>query len=360
MQRSVASSKHFQRLVFLKLNAAQSRCNSAVVISSCNESVLLPVVVSAVVPQPPQCLINPICRVNMAAVTSFQTFQPRPLKRNLSLQVRFALSLVSDYVSSWRAAPALRSSWANVERYCVFVGYPSSGHSLFGALLDAHPEIFLSHELDALKYVSNRFSREQLYALILQRGRAFIESGGVWNNYDYLVQGQWQGRFSTLRVIGDKKGGLSALQIRENPELIAHLRALVGVPVAVIHMTRNPYDVMATRYKRHREGMEMGWYVDRFFEHCEGVRIARDLVGADNFYDVRHEDVVANTAGELTRACNFLGVEAPADYLEACAAKVFESPRRTRATAPWTPELLARAESQISQYSFLQGYTFEG
>ncbi|HEX6066340.1 MAG TPA: sulfotransferase, partial [Longimicrobiales bacterium] len=267
--------------------------------------------------------------------------------------------LTSDYISSWRAGAALRASWQNVERYCVFVGYPSSGHSLFGALLDAHPEIMLSHELDALKYVAARFSRDQLYALILQRGRAFIDSGGIWNKYDYLVEGQWQGRFTNLRVIGDKKGGLSALQIRENPHILKRLQDMVGVPIAVIHMTRNPYDVMATRFQRHREGKDFDWYVDRFFEHCEGVQIARDLVDDDHFYDVRHEDVVANTQHEVARACGFLGLTAPSDYLEACAAKVFESPRRTRASAPWTPELLRRAESRMESFSFLRGYTYD-
>ena len=291
---------------------------------------------------------------------SFQTFKPRPLKRSLMGTARFAASLVSEYVTSWSAGVRGRESWQNVERYCLFVGYPSSGHSLFGALLDAHREVMLSHELDALKYVRAHFSRDQLYALITERSKAFIASGGIWNNYDYLVPGQWQGRFEKLRVIGDKKGGLTALQVREDPRLLHRLQSLVKVPLAFIHMTRNPYDVIATRLKRHREGMELAWYADRFFEHADGVRIAREFAGPERWFDVRHEDVVADTRAKVAQACAFLGVDAPAAYLDACAAKVFESPKRTRATAPWTDELLLRVERRIAEYPFLQGYTFEG
>src|SRR5687768_16605888 len=100
---------------------------------------------------------------------SFQKVTPRPMSRSLVGSARFVVSLASDYVTSWSAAARGRESWQNVERYCVFVGYPSSGHSLFGALLDAQREVMLSHELDALKYVRAHFSRNELYALITER-----------------------------------------------------------------------------------------------------------------------------------------------------------------------------------------------
>src|SRR5687767_237806 len=78
----------------------------------------------------------PSSELPMSIPRGYQTFRPRPLNRNIARRFKFALSLTSDYVSSWRAGAALRPAWENVERYCVFVGYPSSGHSLFGALLD--------------------------------------------------------------------------------------------------------------------------------------------------------------------------------------------------------------------------------
>jgi hypothetical protein len=32
-----------------------------------------------------------------------------------------------------------RASFAHVESFCMFIGYPRSGHTLIGSILDAHP-----------------------------------------------------------------------------------------------------------------------------------------------------------------------------------------------------------------------------
>ena len=37
--------------------------------------------------------------------------------------------------------------------FCLFIGYPRSGHSLLGSLLDAHPDIAIAHEVNALGLV---------------------------------------------------------------------------------------------------------------------------------------------------------------------------------------------------------------
>src|SRR6056297_1246638 len=37
-----------------------------------------------------------------------------------------------------------------VEAFVQFVGFPRSGHSLIGSVLDAHPHAIISHELDTM------------------------------------------------------------------------------------------------------------------------------------------------------------------------------------------------------------------
>jgi hypothetical protein len=81
----------------------------------------------------------------------------------------------------------------SVESYAMFIGYPRSGHSLIGALLDAHPNAAIAHELDVLKYVKEGYSREQIDPLLLENSRRYTESGREWNGYRYEVAGQWQG-----------------------------------------------------------------------------------------------------------------------------------------------------------------------
>ena len=41
----------------------------------------------------------------------------------------------------------------------MFIGYPRSGHSLIGSLLDVHPNAIVAHELDALKFVGAGFGK---------------------------------------------------------------------------------------------------------------------------------------------------------------------------------------------------------
>ena len=52
-----------------------------------------------------------------------------------------------------------------VTTYCLFIGHGRSGHSIIGAMLDAHPEVILSDELDAMKYLRLGFSRDQVFHL---------------------------------------------------------------------------------------------------------------------------------------------------------------------------------------------------
>jgi hypothetical protein len=97
-------------------------------------------------------------------------------------------------------------SFRQIESFCLFVGYPRSGHSLVGALLDAHPDAVLAHELIAHQHVLNGCSRDALYGRILARSFWFHWRGhrGV---YSYRVPAGWQGRWRQLRLIGDKRGG---------------------------------------------------------------------------------------------------------------------------------------------------------
>ena len=78
--------------------------------------------------------------------------------------------------TSRRAGPvsACGDDFATVRAYVMFVGQPRTGHSLVGALLDAHPNALVAHELDALKYVAAGYDRRRLYALLVEQERARV------------------------------------------------------------------------------------------------------------------------------------------------------------------------------------------
>src|SRR3954469_10212957 len=117
--------------------------------------------------------------------------------------------------AAYAAHQTLWSAWARrrycddferVERFCLFVGYPRSGHSVVGAMLNAHRDAVISHELNAPTLVLDGCGRDELYSRILARPYWFDLRGNT-SNYAYQVPRQWQGRFETLRIVGDKRGG---------------------------------------------------------------------------------------------------------------------------------------------------------
>jgi hypothetical protein len=252
--------------------------------------------------------------------------------------------------------PLDRERLAEVDTFCMFIGDPRSGHSLVGALLDAHPEIVLAHELDALKYLqSGLVGRAQLFSLIVREARQFHDSGREWTGYSYVVPGQWQGRSERPRVIGDKKGGASTARLSRRPELLARLHETVRVPLKLIHVVRNPFDNIATMHVRGHGSLRD--CVDAYFALCRtnaGLR----LRGEAPVLDLRHEDLVLAPRSELERLCDFLGLGATAAYLDGCSAVVHAAPHRSRHDVAWTSELIEQASERSLGFDFLNGYGF--
>lgn len=198
----------------------------------------------------------------------------------------------------------LRSDFEEVERFCLFVGHGRSGHSLVGALLDAHPNVIVAHELDSLGWIKEGgVSRENLFALLYARSRWFSHQGAAWTGYKYAVPQQYKGEFTALRVIGDKKGGRSTLHLRENPRLLRKLHCVVGVPIRVIHVKRHPLDNIST-LARKSFGGDIATAIGRYFHDCKTVRSVRERVYGKEWIDwigIEHEGLILETRKTLSK-----------------------------------------------------------
>lgn len=244
-----------------------------------------------------------------------------------------------------------------VRTYCMFLGYPRSGHSIVGSLLDAHPNMVIAHELDALKYIQAGFNKEQIFYLLLVNSQRFTKAGRNWNGYQYVVPNQWHGRYRELHVIGDKKGGGSSRLLYKASDLIDRLRQVIGIKIKFIHVTRNPYDNIATISKRHH--LRIPDAIEFYFDLAQTVRAAKQQIATEDFFEMRHEDLLVNPKELTRRLCLFLGEEAPEDYLSDCASIVRPSPHKSRLEAAWTDEMKKRVQKTLEQFPFFAGYTFE-
>jgi hypothetical protein len=276
----------------------------------------------------------------------------------MSARARLADAWRTQQVQLAALVPALRNRrlFDQVERYCMFLGHARSGSTLVGAVLTAHPDMVIAHELGAFRYVRHGASRNQLFQLLVDRDRRFAHLPQQSTGYHYGVPGQWQGRIRDLKVIGDKKAGASTRRLGERPEVLEKLRKVVRVPLRIVHVTRNPYDNITTMARR--SGRSLDAAIDRYFLRSATVERVRASSPAD-MITVQHEEFVREPAQNLAGLCLFLGVTPDPDYLAACAAIVRAEPHRTRDEGDWTPAYISRVAELMTAYRFLDGYTFD-
>jgi len=257
---------------------------------------------------------------------------------------------------------AYRPQLATLHSYCLFIGYPRTGHSLIGSLLDAHPDIVMAHELDVIRFQEAGFDRAQIDYLLIENARLFGQAGRIWGTHDYTVPGQWQGRFRTIRVLGDKKGGQTTARIARDPKRLDALLSTFGDRVKFIHVVRNPFDTIAYFHGQWGapRGSSLAESARAYFGLVRANAMIRNRVGRDRVIDVRHEDLLADPRGGLERLCRFLEVHPDKNYLAACADIVSSSPRRSRDALDWTSTDVEMVERESNRYDCLKGYTFAG
>lgn len=94
----------------------------------------------------------------------------------------------------------------DVETMLLFIGYPRSGHTLIGSLLDAHPNMVIANEYNILGKWKNFTSEHRTKQYLFEKlyTNSFLEAiEGDRSSarcipktkYRYLIPNQWQGKF---------------------------------------------------------------------------------------------------------------------------------------------------------------------
>ena len=217
----------------------------------------------------------------------------------------------------------------------------------------------VAHEVDVLQCVARGFSKEQIYHILLENSVLFESANRQWGEYRYQVPGQWQGRFEELRVIGDKKGGMSSIRLGRKPELLARLEAVVG-PVRYVRCVRNPFDNIATMSIR-AGAIERPTpsEIEEYFSMCDVLRRIEGLIPEDRLLSVRHEDFIASPERSIRALVGHFGLEASDDFVRACASIVHQSPHKSRFDLTWEPSVVQAIQARIEEYGFLARYSFD-
>ena len=287
-------------------------------------------------------------------------------------------------------APIYGYKGRNIERFALFIGYHRSGSSFIGAILNSHPEIVISNE--AFRYAPDlknaaAMGKGRIVRRILDHDRLIrnLTSYERMGGYSLAVNTRWQGRYSRLRVIGDKSSDECTVCLYNCPWTLDSLRRNMGVTISAFFTYRNPYDMIAAKYLRtlrnergnadiplsfldfnptdaEKPQIEQDFLSsnNEHFEISRKLNKVLPLFSEDEIFQVKHEDFIASPRENLRRACEFLGVECSEEYLKACADIAYPSPHKTRFKARWTLEQKAQVAELIRKYPWFEGYTYEG
>lgn len=273
-----------------------------------------------------------------------------------------------------------------VDVFVQFVGFPRSGHSLIGSILDAHRRAAISHELDAMGLIKKGFPEHVIYALIARNTSVFSRNGRYWNSFSYEVPGQHNGRVQKPTCIGDKKGDWTVRWFRAEPRLIDITRRRITAPCKWILVTRHPLDNIATMslrkgrtYDKLRIAAEnsdvfrsklvayqekgaitsaaLDGMIDDYETLCETIERMQAEIPPAEWTHVKYERFVKHPVKEITRICRFLDLEVKEDFLSACKDIVRSSPNNSRNALTWTDRQIDRVSRFTHRFSFLQTYS---
>lgn len=286
----------------------------------------------------------------------------------------------------------------DVERvrvFVFFVGYQRSGHSLVGSMLDAHPHVVVPHEFMLFQRLvdwndTTLFNRTKLYnELWLHSVRDATEgwrSGPRYEKaarkgYTLAIGNSWHGRFTQLKVIGDKSGGKASRvfhrKAAEFREAYERLRVAVGVPVRVLHVVRDPFDIIASdalyeaspvRGQRLQNVSALQKLANRkvllarTHHLLTSVAAVEAMITACNMtvLEIHMADLLRDPRGALMQLCAFVGIDCFEDYVKSCAAKVVPLPASpVQDLVDWPQELRSYIIQELSRYPFFRRYLLQ-
>ena len=326
----------------------------------------------------------------------------------------YALFLPVDRqnLKSWQEAWWRQPSLESAHTLLLQVGYPRSGHTLISALLSAHPQAKMGEESfiwsifqrrgkhvptwhylyllisESLAYTGEgRSSTGELYKTV---GEIFAPSLG---GYAYKVEGFNQLEKERLEVVGSKASRNLPRMLAKTPDLLDRFVLYTGLRLRMLHIVRNPFDMLATRavqikitnsygagnveeskrmHEQRSAAVKSGGKIDDILQpgdfetaldatednakFCSGCM---ERYGSGVMTE-HHEDFIADPEKHLVEVLEHVGLQPVPGYLEACSKIVNPVPRITRHTLTWTDEMQEQVRTRlIERFPWFSHYRLE-
>ena len=313
---------------------------------------------------------------------------PLPV-RHQSLRIRSFINATKFWRKHVNFVPLTQQDIDGVRLFVLFIGYPRSGHSFIGSVIDGHPEAIMAHEYKLFGKCSEFHPQSTLFERkadifnSLYNSSVFNAYGG-WRSNSTTSKGynlhmtEWHGRFTTLNVIGDKSGGDVAAYFYKNYTMIEtcyrQLVTTIQIPVLFIHVVRNPFDMIATavvrwttRSEDMRRMLSNGQKIEIPLEYYDEIitctfHLADAVTRVKKFANVLEivqEEYVRNPRYYVKLICTSLHLSCTREYIDACVKKAYTETTRSRDLLVWPPDIKKRIKDEAKKYPFFSAYLLE-
>ena len=300
--------------------------------------------------------------------------------------------------SNYRTPVSSKDYFENTHTMVSVSTFPRSGSTLLGYLLTAHRNMVIASEpaevgenlydgvppmalLNHILYMDKLRFEEAKKAQTSEMSEEVLssdnESKRTYNKQERytFIPNQWQACCESLQVIGIKNSSQLArlLSVESTFDKFKKSIKKAGIlHLKFIFTVRNPYDMLSTsvmyrlknpnlprlsenkKYQMLRKRLKF-----QFITRCEIAEKIFDLVGTQNIFINKHEDIIASPTEQLSKLCDFLKVPAFPDYLNDCATVVRKKPNKSRHELEWPQEQKEEMAKLIDKYHFLSGYSWD-
>ncbi len=299
-----------------------------------------------------------------------------------ALTIATALLLLSSASEDEYCEPppnAIAKDYGNLQYFVIFLGFPHSGGTIMGAIIDAHPHVILSNEYNVLEELPKFLhagGRAALFSALVQNSYK-QRNGRSHTGYDYTFP-QYSGRAANMTVVGDKKCGgttKALMGTREPLQLLHKLRDLAQLPVKVLVKIRDPLDQIATNRAREKTKGHVGNYTKQctcvngsathrkpagylIAELAKKHKFIESLIdtGEMDALVVHHDDLTDNPVAETRRTNEWLSLKNCPAHEALVRGKVHRSARRASVSVEWISQDLASLRALCERVAYLTRY----
>ena len=197
---------------------------------------------------------------------------------------------------------------SNIHKFVLFIGHAHSGHSIIGAILDAHPSVAIANEVNIVKLIRDyKLSKREIESILLHSSISLNQSKN-WHNSEYKheINASHQGQTLAPVVIGDKKAGGTSRILHHDFWVLPYLKDIYKEQLKVIYIRRNALDIVSA-YSYYMKQAPCQFHVDRYKENLAVVEKSQALLGSSSFIEICQSSFINSPAFETKKLFEFIG-----------------------------------------------------